>query len=161
MYPAHPPRQFHTKRRLATILYLVSIVGTLASAMALHSTILCLVFIVLQTAALLWWVVGRLEGQGSGLGPHTHYMIPCLCTTDYFGTLPPKTGTASRTCHLRKPLCSDWWGGTWKRRSWTPFSARLCRSVHLSLCAPDHVASQRSAGYVSGYSFHFILYCLT
>lgn len=54
--------QFHTKRRLATILYLVSIVGTLASAMALHSTILCLVFIFLQTAALLWWVVGRLEG---------------------------------------------------------------------------------------------------
>ncbi|KAK2079897.1 hypothetical protein QBZ16_002292 [Prototheca wickerhamii] len=55
LFLAGPSKQLSTMRRLATILYLVSIVGTLASAMALHSTILCLVFIFLQTAALLWY----------------------------------------------------------------------------------------------------------
>lgn len=48
--------QFHTKRRVATIVFLGSIIGTLVSAMVLHSAILCLVFIALQTAALLWYV---------------------------------------------------------------------------------------------------------
>lgn len=49
-----PSVQWHSKRRLATLLYLVSIFGTLASALALHSALLCILFIVLQTCALLW-----------------------------------------------------------------------------------------------------------
>lgn len=52
-----PPRntaQMHTKRRISSLVYIASIAGTLVSAMVLHSAILCLVFIIVQTLALLW-----------------------------------------------------------------------------------------------------------
>ena len=54
-----PKRQlrsaFAKKRVLATVLFLGAIAATLAVALTLHSTILCIVFIIIQFCALVWY----------------------------------------------------------------------------------------------------------
>mmetsp|Transcript_30130 Transcript_30130/g.55065 ORF Transcript_30130/g.55065 Transcript_30130/m.55065 type:complete len:161 (-) Transcript_30130:682-1164(-) len=58
-------RMFEQKRMFATIAYLGSIVATLVVAFTLHNAGVCLVFVLIQIAALAWYILTWIPGGTS------------------------------------------------------------------------------------------------
>ena len=69
---------FHPKRAISTVIYLATMVLTLVSALVFHSMLLCMLFIVIQFAALIWYCASyvpfaqqmllRMVGRGADAG---------------------------------------------------------------------------------------------
>lgn len=55
-------RMFQPRRLLSTCVFLVSMVATLASVLALHSVLLCLLCLVVQFAAYIWYCLSYVPG---------------------------------------------------------------------------------------------------
>lgn len=60
-----------SKRALATIIFLVSIVGTIVAAVYVKSVILCIVLIIIQFCALVWYTASYI--------PFAQQMITSTC----------------------------------------------------------------------------------
>lgn len=55
-------RMFEQKRLLATCVYISSIIATLVVAFTISSGPLCLICLIIQTAALLWYCLTWIPG---------------------------------------------------------------------------------------------------
>ncbi|PNW76044.1 hypothetical protein CHLRE_12g549950v5 [Chlamydomonas reinhardtii] len=60
-------RMMEEKRILATIVYIASIAGTLAIAFTTHNPALCLIMLVIQLLALVWYCVTWIPGGQAAL----------------------------------------------------------------------------------------------
>ncbi|EFN56579.1 hypothetical protein CHLNCDRAFT_144275 [Chlorella variabilis] len=59
-------RMFDSRRWISTAVYLTSLVLTMVSALVFHSVLLCIVFIVIQFCALVWYALSYIPyGQAT------------------------------------------------------------------------------------------------